>query len=204
VDAPPQQEESPSDPNLEWEFGREFFEDLTVNVKDLYAYEATVRKLARKLWPNIHKKDDMTLSGPEIFVKIGMEWEQWEYDHPEHTRGGYNINPEVLLSKEMMENQPEWQKEWMRRTEGALEIYRNSPRHLRVDPTFCPCPRRYSWEEFAEIQARCLSPSITPNCQAVSTIQARCLSPSITPNCQAVSTIYRDHRGVDGYHLPSV
>ena len=149
-----QQEDSPRDPDPEWEFCREFFDELTINVKELYRYEATVKKLARKLWPELKRKSDMTLSGSLLKAKTELEWEDWEYENSEHTRAGYNVDPNKLRSKEMLEGQPRWRLEWMRRTEGALQIYRDSPRELRVDPTFCPCERRYNWDEFARIQTQ--------------------------------------------------
>lgn len=31
--------------HFEWEFCKEFFQELTVNVKELYHYEATLKKL---------------------------------------------------------------------------------------------------------------------------------------------------------------
>ena len=120
----------------------------------MYRYEATIKKLARKLWPELKRKSDMTLSGPLLKAKTEFEWEEWEYENPEHTRAGYKVDPNNLRSKEMLEGQPRWRLEWMRRTEGALRIYRDSPRNLRIDPTFCPCDRRYSWDEFAKIRAR--------------------------------------------------
>lgn len=68
-----------------------------------------------------------------------MEWEQWELDNPDVTRAGYRIDSDRLRSREMLENQVPWRLEWMRKNEGSLEIYRDSPRELRIDPTYCPC-----------------------------------------------------------------
>ena len=42
----------------------------------------------------------------------------------------------------------------MRKNEGSMQIYRDSPWELRIDPTYFPCPHRYSWEDFARVQAR--------------------------------------------------
>ena len=56
------EEQEPTDP--EWEFCREFFQELTVNTKKLYRYEATLRRVARKLWPELKNKENILLSGP--------------------------------------------------------------------------------------------------------------------------------------------
>ena len=42
----------------------------------------------------------------------------------------------------------------MRRHATALEIYRRSPRELQIEPTFCPCKRRYTWEKYEKIKAQ--------------------------------------------------
>lgn len=61
-DAEDPEEKVPLDP--EWKFCKELFQELTVNTKELYMYEATLRQLARKLWLEIKNKDNMLLSGP--------------------------------------------------------------------------------------------------------------------------------------------
>ena len=76
---------------------------------------------------------------PLLRVKIEMEWEQCELDNPEVTRVGYTMDRDRLRSRQMLENQVPWRLEWMRKNEGSLEIYRDLPRELRIDPTYCPC-----------------------------------------------------------------
>ena len=60
-----------------------------MNTKELYRYEATLRRIARKLWPELKNKDNMLLSGPLLRAKTEMEWEQWELVNPDVTRAGY-------------------------------------------------------------------------------------------------------------------
>ena len=69
-------------------------------------------------------------------------------------RVGYMADPKNLNSKEIMEGQLEWRKEWFRKVPGSLKIYAQSPQEMRIDPSFCPCERRYSWEEFSKLQER--------------------------------------------------
>ena len=83
-----QEQDSPRESNPDWDFCRNLFDDLTINVKEMYRYEATIKKLARKLWPELKQKSDMTLSGPLLKAKTEFEWEDWEYENPEHTRAG--------------------------------------------------------------------------------------------------------------------
>ena len=42
-DAKDREDQEPID--LEWEFCKEFFQELTVNLKELYRYEAMLKKL---------------------------------------------------------------------------------------------------------------------------------------------------------------
>lgn len=42
----------------------------------------------------------------------------------------------------------------MCKNSGSLEIYRDSPRETRIDPTYYPYEQRHSWDAFDKIQAR--------------------------------------------------
>lgn len=140
--------------DFEWEFCQEFFQELTVNVKELYTYEASIKKLERQLWQDLKQMDDIKLSGPLLKVKTKREWEQWELDNTDVMRVGYRVSKEQLRTREMLEGQVKWRLEWMRRNAGTMDVYRDSPRELCIDPTYCPCERRYSSEEFARIQTK--------------------------------------------------
>ena len=69
-------------------------------------------------------------------------------------RAGYIANPTKLNNREIMEGELEWHKEWFRKVPGSLKIYAQSPQEMRIDPSFCPCERRYSWKEFSKLQER--------------------------------------------------
>lgn len=61
--------------------------------------------------------------------------------------GGYEeVNTERWQVASIMKNQPEWRKKCLAKYKNIKE-YAATPRELRIDPTFCPTPRRYSWEE---------------------------------------------------------
>lgn len=70
-----------------------------MNAKELYRYKATLRRVARKLWPKIKGMDNMLLSGPLLQVKIEIEWEQWELDNREVTKAGYTVDRDKLRSR---------------------------------------------------------------------------------------------------------
>ena len=61
-------------------------------------------------------------------------------------------DPTNLSSKEIMEGQLEWQKDWFKKDIGSLKIYAQSPQEMRIDPSFCPCKRCYTWEEYNKLQ----------------------------------------------------
>ena len=69
-------------------------------------------------------------------------------------RAGYTAEPKKLNSKEIMEGQLEWRKTWFRQVPSSLKIYAKSPQELRIDPSYCPCERRYTWNKFSKLQER--------------------------------------------------
>lgn len=87
-------------------------------------------------------------------AKIERDWEDWEYNNPEVLRAGFERGEDKIDCKKLLENQFPWWLEWIKKTEGALQIYHESPRELRIDPTYSPAPERYSWEAYKQMQER--------------------------------------------------
>ena len=107
------------------------------------------------LYPQeIQSVDPIELSAPLIQMKIKAQWEDWEASHPEMGKAGYMANPAKLHSKEIIEGQLEWRKQWFKKVPGYLKIHAQSPQEMRIDLSFCPCNRRYTWEEFCKLQER--------------------------------------------------
>ena len=98
--------------------------------------------------------DPLELSAPLIKMKIKAQWEDWEASHPKMGRARYMADPTKLNSREIMEGQLEWRKEWFKKVARSLKIYAESPQELRIDPSYCPCERRYTWEEYKKLQER--------------------------------------------------
>lgn len=48
-----------------------------------------------------------------------------------------------------MRNQPDWRKKFIAKYR-TIEDYAEVPRELRIDPCFCPVPRRYTWPTYKE------------------------------------------------------
>ena len=82
-----------------------------------------------------------------IRAKIEKDWADFKYLHPEETRGGYS-KPTTMYNKSLWENQPAWREKWIKKRRNTLKIYYDSPRKMRIDPTYFPIERRYSWIEF--------------------------------------------------------
>ena len=132
----------------DWQFQKEFFKEVPCHMHELSHYAAVVHKLGRYLYPDeISKVNPMELSAPLLLkMKIRAEWEEWESAHPEMGRAGYLADPKQLHSREIMEGQLDWRKNWFRSYDDSLKIYAESPQDLRIDPTYCPCKRRYDWK----------------------------------------------------------
>ena len=96
----------------------------------------------------------MELSAPLIQMKIKAQWEDWEASHLEMGRAGYTTDPKKLNSKEIMESQLEWRKNWFRWVPSSLKIYVEILQEFRIDPSYCPCERRYDWAEFKKLKER--------------------------------------------------
>ena len=87
-------------------------------------------------------------------MKIKAQWEDWEANHLEMGRARYIADLAKLHNREIMEGYLEWCKEWFKKVLGSLKIYAQSLQEMQIDPSFCPCERCYTWEEFSKLQER--------------------------------------------------
>ena len=134
----------------DWKFQKEHFKGMSLEARRLSHYEAVVRKLGRHLFPDEIEKTDMhELSAPLIKMKTKAAWEDWEASHPEMFRAGYLADPRHLRSEAIMKDQLKWRLEWFKAHPETIKIYAESPQELRIDPSYCPWERRYSWDEYA-------------------------------------------------------
>ena len=46
----------------------------------------------------------------------------------------------------------EWHKEWFKKMPRSLKMYAKIPQELRIDPSYCPCERRFSWIEYEKLR----------------------------------------------------
>ena len=122
---------------------------------EITPYEVVAHKVGRLLYPQeTQTMDPVELNAPLIRMKIKSQWEDWEANHPEMGRAGYMANPTKLYSREIMEGELERRKEWFKNVAGSLKIYAESPQELRINPSYCPYERRYTWEEYKKLQER--------------------------------------------------
>ena len=72
---------------------------------------------------------------------------------PEEEMGGYqDIDVKDWMLPQNMKNQPQWRRNWLRKHPTAINAYAAAPREIRVNPLFCPCIRRRSWNQFPRLQ----------------------------------------------------
>ena len=139
----------------DWKFQKEHFKSITPQARRLSHYEAVVRKLGRYLFPDETDKMYMQeMSAPLIQMKTKARWEEWEANNPEMLRAGYNADPAHLYSEAIMKDQLPWRKEWFKLHPETIKMYAESPRNLRIDPSYCPCERRYRWREYERLVER--------------------------------------------------
>ena len=55
------------------------------------------------------------------------------------------LDPNNWQVEAVLKDQPQWQLDFFKKNKHALKEYAKAPRHLRVDPTFCPTPRMHTW-----------------------------------------------------------
>ena len=59
-------------------------------------------------------------------MNFDKEYADWEFAHPEETRGGYKDGANAHR-KDMMEVQPIWRLKWFKQKDGVKKIYIDSP-----------------------------------------------------------------------------
>ena len=107
-----------------WSFQRDYFKEIPYHTLELTDYKTMVQKLGRMLYlQEIQSVEPIELSVPLIHMKIKAQWEDWEASHLEIGRAGYMADPAKLHSREIMEGQLKWRKEWFKKVLGSLKIY---------------------------------------------------------------------------------
>lgn len=128
---------------------------MTPQAKQLSHYEAVVKKLGQHLFlEDTDKMYMQELSAPLIRMKMKAQLEDWEASNPEMLRARYQADPCHLQSKAIMKDQLEWRKAWFKLHLVTIKIYAKSPQVLRIDPSYCPCKRRFRWAEYKQLVER--------------------------------------------------
>lgn len=116
-------------------------------------YEREMFELSSLIPQEHFPKDILEKDKAKLREKIEKDWADYEFSHPEETRGGYNKSS-TMYDKSLWENQPDWRVKWIKKHQGALKIYYELPQDMRIDPTYCPTQRRYLWAYFEKKQQR--------------------------------------------------
>ena len=133
--------------DYQWLITKDYFTDLEERARKMYIYEREMFELSRLIPKEHFPRDMMEMDKAQIQAKIEKDWVNFEFQHPEQTRGGY-LKPATMYDKSIWENQPAWREKWIKTKRGTLKIYYDSPQDMRIDPTYCPIECRYSWAKF--------------------------------------------------------
>ena len=82
-------------------------------------------------------------------AQLATHFQQWHEENPtDELKPGYQeIDVDRWQVKEVMDKQPQWRFQFLARWRTIKE-YKEAPRSLKIDPTFCLMPRRYTWEQY--------------------------------------------------------
>ena len=133
--------------DYQWMITKDYFTDLEERPRKMYMYEREMFELSRLIPKEHFSRDMMEMDKARVRAKIEKDWADFEFANPEQTRGGY-LKPATMYDKSIWQNQPAWREKWMKTKGGSLKIYYESPRDMRIDPTYCPTKCRYSWADF--------------------------------------------------------
>ena len=86
----------------------------------MYMYEREMYELSRLIPQEHFPKDILEMDKARLRAKIEKDWADFEYLHPEETRGGYS-KPATMYDKSLWENQPTWREKWIKKKEEHIE-----------------------------------------------------------------------------------
>ena len=144
----------PPSPPKEWTESVYTFQDLQTQAH-LCNWTGALQKQGLRL---IDIMDVRTLTR---FIRKSM-W-CWADDHPRRSCGGYE-KPQASHfppTAEQMGTQPAWRVRFLQQNLLAWSYYSNAHRDRRIDPTFMPMTRRWSWTTFRDLRKQ--NPNIVFN-----------------------------------------
>ena len=139
--------------DYQWLITKDFFSDLQERARNMYIYKREIFELSRLIPKEQFPRDSLQMDSARLRAKIEKDWADYEFQNPEQTRAGYN-KPKTMYDKSLWDNQPAWRTKWMKKRSGTMKIYYESPREMRIDPTYCPTERRYTWAQFEKEQEK--------------------------------------------------
>ena len=125
-------------------------------LKESLQWEICIIKQAIKQFPKIeqlyeaHKQTTL----PLVLLKFehDMHLEELMPQCPLEQLGGYHpLTHDEINGKSHLLNQPLWQLAYIQKHTATILEYANAPRYCKIDPTYCPIKRRYTWDAFEKI-----------------------------------------------------
>ena len=131
-------------PPKEWTDQVYTFQDLQTQA-NLCNWTGEIKKQGLRL------NDLMDVRTLTRFIRKSM-W-CWADDHPKKSRGGYDQPKTGTFppTPETMGLQPRWRTTFLKQHLLAWSYYCHAHRDRRIDPTFMPTTRRWSWTTFRDL-----------------------------------------------------
>ncbi|MCO5574758.1 hypothetical protein L7F22_028548 [Adiantum nelumboides] len=74
---------------------------------------------------------------------------------PRNEQGGYEgVSLTAEQAQALIEDHPKWRKKWLQDRPNDFTQFHNTSQALQIDPTYCPVPRRRTWQEFQRWKGR--------------------------------------------------
>ena len=90
---------------------------------------------------------------PFMQVQEAIQQEALKPNCPEKELGGFRaLKAEDFTNPGAMKNQPRWRLRFFPANAQALITYHHALLRRRIDPTYCPIPRRRTWARFFDVR----------------------------------------------------
>ena len=112
------------------------------------AFECQCYEALSTLWLEPHEVTSKIWPSMSVMkAHLATYFQHWHEDNPmDELKPGYQeIDVDRWQVKEVMDKQPQWHFQFIVRWQMIKE-YKEAPRALHIDPSFCRVPRRYTWD----------------------------------------------------------
>ena len=90
---------------------------------------------------------------PLMQIQETMQQQSLRPKCPDREMGGFRaLTAADFANPGAMKNQPQWRLRFFTKNPQSLITYHHAPLRRRIDPTFCPIPRRRTWSRFYDVR----------------------------------------------------